>query len=167
MLSVIAEAKASVPSDSGSGALAPPKVIISACLLGEVCRYDGKTKRVSEVISACKDYEIIPFCPEAPLFGTPRERINVIDIHGENRIFTDSTNRDVTKLLEDEINSFIKLNPDAQKIILKSKSPSCGLGTTPILNEQKEILHNGNGIAAEIFQKNYKNIPIEDENSHL
>ena len=54
------------------------KVIISACLLGEACRYDGKSKKVNKVIEAFKDYEIIPFCPELPIFGTPRERINVV-----------------------------------------------------------------------------------------
>lgn len=46
------------------------KVIISACLLGEYCRYDGKTKSEQNVIDKFKDCEIIPFCPEAPLFGT-------------------------------------------------------------------------------------------------
>ena len=62
------------------------KVIISACLLGEYCRYDGKTKEVNEVIKAFKDYDIIPFCPEAPVFGTPRQRISVVKIDGEKRI---------------------------------------------------------------------------------
>ena len=83
------------------------RVIISACLLGENCRYDGVTKEDSGIIAAYADYEIIPFCPEAPIFGTPRERINVIEVDGENKIITDETNRDVTKLLEDEINFFI------------------------------------------------------------
>jgi len=139
------------------------KVIISACLLGHLCRYDGKTKQADEILNRFKDYEIIPFCPEAPLFGTPRERINVVNIDGENRIITDETNKDVTKLLEDEINSFIKLHPKADRIILKSKSPSCGLGTTPILNQQKIQQHLGNGIAGDIFLKEYKGIKIEDE----
>ncbi|WP_373003012.1 DUF523 domain-containing protein [Sulfurimonas sp.] len=143
------------------------KVIISACLLGHLCRYDGKTKKTNEIIEAFEEYEIIPFCPEAPIFGTPRERISVIKIDEKNRIITDETNRDVTQLLEDEINSYIRANPDAEKIILKSKSPSCGFGTTPILNEKREILNYSNGIAAEIFQKNYINSKIEDENSYL
>ncbi|WP_373035196.1 DUF523 domain-containing protein [Sulfurimonas sp.] len=143
------------------------KVIVSACLLGEICRYDAKMKKVDGVIKAFKDYEIIPFCPEAPIFGTPRQRISVLNIDGKNKIVTDETNEDVTKLLEDEINSFIKNNPQADKIILKSKSPSCGFKTTPILNEQREILNYSNGIAAEIFQKNYTNTKIEDENSYL
>ena len=143
------------------------KVIISACLLGHLCRYDGKTKKTTEIVDAFKDYEIIPFCPEGPLFGTPRERISVIKINEENRIITDNTNRDITALLEEEINSFIKLHPSADEIVLKSKSPSCGLGTTPILNSQKEKIHNGDGIAAEIFQKNYQNTPIIDESSFI
>lgn len=139
------------------------KAIISACLLGECCRYDGKTKAVDAVVEKYKDFKIIPFCPEAPLFGTPRERINVVEIDGENRIITDKSNIDVTKLLRDEINSFIKENPQADAIVLKSKSPSCGLGTTPILNEKKEVLRVGNGIAAEIFLREYKGINIADE----
>ena len=142
------------------------KVIISACLLGEICRYDGKQKRVNAVVEAFKEYEIIPFCPEAPLFGTPRQRINVIEIDKKKRIITDETNKDVTKLLEDEINAFVTMNPSADKIILKSKSPSCGLGTTPIMNKKKEIIKYGNGVAADIFQINYQNIPIEDENNY-
>ncbi|WP_310442082.1 DUF523 domain-containing protein [Sulfurimonas sp.] len=139
------------------------RVIISACLLGENCRYDGVTKEDSGIIAAYADYEIIPFCPEAPIFGTPRERINVIEVDGENKIITDETNRDVTKLLEDEINFFINSNPKVDEIVLKSKSPSCGLGTTPILNQGKEVLFYGDGIAAKIFKKKYKKANIKDE----
>jgi len=139
------------------------KVIISACLLGEYCRYDGKTKVINEVIKAFEDYEIIPFCPEDPLFGTPRQRINLVKIDGENRIITDKTNEDVTQSLEDEINSFISKNHDVDTIVLKSKSPSCGIGTTPILNNKKEVLGFGNGVAAGIFLKKYSSIKIEDE----
>ncbi len=140
-----------------------PKVIISACLLGEYCRYDGKTKQVNEVIAAFKDYEIIPFCPEAPLFGTPRERINVVQINGENRIITDETSEDVTKKLENEINSFTSEFTHVNEIVLKSKSPSCGLGTTPILNEKKEIVILGDGLAAKILKDKFPHAKIVDE----
>ncbi len=139
------------------------KIVISACLLGHLCRYDGTTKKSTEIVEAFKDYEIIPFCPEAPIFGTPRERISVIEIDGRNRIITDETNKDVTQLLEDEIYSFIKKYPDANMIVLKSKSPSCGVATTPILNENREKLYDGNGIAAEIFKKKYPTIEIKSE----
>ncbi len=139
------------------------KVIISACLLGEYCRYDGKTKKVNEVLEAFKDYEIIPFCPEAPLFGTPRERINVIEVDGKNKIITDVTNKDVSQVLKDEIYSFIKKNSQTDAIVLKSKSPSCGFGTTPILNTKKEVISYGNGIATEIFLEFFDEKIIESE----
>ena len=139
------------------------KVIISACLLGEYCRYDGKTKKADEIIDFFKDYEIIPFCPEAPVFGTPRERISVIEIDGEHRIMTDETSIDVTKLLEAEISTFVKLNKQVDEIVLKSKSPSCGLGTTPILDLQGKLLYHGDGIAAKIFKQEYISIDIKDD----
>ena len=142
---------------------AKKRVIISACLLGEYCRYDGKTKEVNAVIEAFKEYEIIPFCPEAPLFGTPRERINVVEINGENKIITDTTNIDVTQKLIDEVNSFCFKNLQVDAIVLKSKSPSCGYKTTSILNEKKEEVSIGSGIAAEILKKKYKHIDIKDE----
>ena len=141
------------------------KVIISACLLGEYCRYDGKTKEINTVIEAFKEYEIIPFCPEAPLFGTPRERISVVDVKGENRIITDETKLDVTPRLQSEIESFIASNLEPDAIVLKSKSPSCGFGTTPILDADGNILRVGNGVAAELFSKHYRELDILDEMS--
>lgn len=146
---------------------AKKKVIISACILGEYCRYDGKTKEIDAVKEAFRDYEIIPFCPEAPLFGTPRERINIMEIAGKQRIITDETNVDVTELLEAEIEKFIKVHPHADAIVLKSKSPSCGNGTTPILNEKKEIISFGDGIAAAMFKKYYNDTPLFDEETFI
>jgi uncharacterized protein YbbK (DUF523 family) len=144
---------------------AKKKVIISACILGERCRYDGKTKEFNVVKEAFKEYEIIPFCPEAPLFGTPRERISVVKVDGQNRIITDETLVDVTPRLEEEINTFCKKNSSVDAIVLKSKSPSCGYKTTPILDENRNLIALENGIAAEIFTKIYPNIAILDENS--
>ncbi|MCW8895577.1 DUF523 domain-containing protein [Sulfurimonas sp.] len=136
---------------------------MSACLLGEYCRYDGKTKKEDEIIKAYKDYEIIPFCPEAPLFGTPRERISVVEIEGMHRIITDDSKKDVTELLEKAIKDFVKSNPHVDAIVLKSKSPSCGLGTTPVVDIKGKVLYLGNGIAAQIFQNEYTDIDIKDD----
>jgi len=138
-------------------------VIISACLLGENCRYDGKTKKSNEIVEHFKEYEIIPFCPEAPLFGTPRQRISVVQIEGENRIITDETNEDVTEQLQNEIERFLLLHQDVTEVVLKSKSPSCGVGTTPIYNKKREFLKFGNGVATDIFFKIDQSYQIRDE----
>ena len=141
------------------------KVIISACILGENCRYDGKTKKIDSIMELFQEYEIIPFCPEEPLFGTPRERISVVEIDGESRIITDTTNVDVTKDLEKEINNFIEKHPRVDAIILKSKSPSCGYKNTPVLNAQKELIKYDSGIAAKILKKYFADIDILDEST--
>jgi len=143
--------------------MSKPKVIISACLLGELCRYDGQKKEVNAVVAAFCEHEIIAFCPEAPIFGTPRERIDVVEVKGKKRIFTHETNKDVTELLEAEIAAFISLHPNTDRIVLKSKSPSCGYRTTPIFNEKKELSKIGNGIAADMFAKHYPQLKIESE----
>jgi len=142
---------------------AKKKVIVSACILGEYCRYDGKTKKINSVLEALKGYEIIPFCPEAPVFGTPRERINVVCINDEEKIITDTTNKDVTTLLQNEITQFLKKHPQTDAIVLKSKSPSCGYKTTPILNTQKEILYYGDGIGAKMLKQKFPHITIQNE----
>ena len=140
------------------------KALVSACILGEYCRYDGKTKKLNAVIEALGDeYEIISFCPEAPLFGTPRERINVVQKGNELRIITDETNVDVTLRLEEEIERFLEKHSAFDRIVLKSKSPSCGYKTTPVLNEAKEQLRLGSGIAATMIAERFPEIAIESE----
>ena len=49
------------------------KILVSACLLGVACRYDGKSKPDASVIALKDKYALIPVCPE--IFGglpTPR-----------------------------------------------------------------------------------------------
>ena len=141
------------------------KVLISACLLGEYCRYDGATKIDNAVIEAFNEYEIIPFCPEAPVLGTPRERISVIFKDKEYRVITDETQKDVTALIKEQVDLQVQNHPDLEMIVLKSKSPSCGLGTTPVLNQEKRMLLKDDGIAAWYLKEKYPTIKIVDENS--
>ena len=39
-------------------------ILVSACLLGEACRYDGKSKGDERVIALSKEHNLIPVCPE-------------------------------------------------------------------------------------------------------
>ena len=76
------------------------KVAISACLLGEMCRYDGASKPALHVKKAFEGWEIVPFCPEAPVLGTPRERISVLKMAlGSLRVKGDESGRDVTDMI--------------------------------------------------------------------
>jgi uncharacterized protein YbbK (DUF523 family) len=139
------------------------KVAVSACLLGEYCRYDGATKQSDGVIEAFKDCEVIPFCPEAPVLGTPRERISIISMSEGYRLIGDESGRDVTKLIEKETQKLIDAHDDLDMIVLKSKSPSCGLGTTPVLGSKRQLLCYDNGVAAQMLKRHFTAVTFSDE----
>ena len=115
------------------------------------------------MIKALDGCEIIPFCPEAPVLGTPRERISVVSTDEGLRIIADESGRDVTELLIDQTESAIRNNPELHQIVLKSKSPSCGLGTTPILDEARQTIGFGDGIAASLLKDAFPKVEICDE----
>ena len=116
------------------------KVLVSSCLLNEICRYDGTTKM--DIYDDLDDYEIVPFCPEK-FMGVPRKKIslhkgldNAVHLIREDGL-------DVTQELSEEIDGFLAYAKGFDKIILKSKSPSCGYKTTPVIDEEKISLGHG------------------------
>jgi len=138
------------------------KAIVSACLLGDYVRYDGTTKEDRTVIEALKDYNIIPFCPEDPIMGTPRGRISVIKKEGEYKVITDESQIEITSAIKLQVEKILMEHSDADLVVLKSKSPSCGLGTTPILNEKKIEIERGNGIAATLLVKHFQTTVVDE-----
>ncbi len=148
---------------TGVSAFNARKVAISACLLGEFCRYDGASKSDAAVIAAFENDEIIPFCPEAPVLGTPRQRISVVKKGDQRFVMGEQSGEDFTQAILAQVELLVQNHPDLDMIVLKSKSPSCGLGTTPIFNEKKEAIGFGDGIAAQKLKVSYPDIVITDE----
>jgi uncharacterized protein YbbK (DUF523 family) len=143
----------------------PEKVIVSACLLGEACRYDGCSKKHEGVADFLKGKTVVPFCPEAPVMGTPRGRISVVATDSGLRVKKDADGSDVTDALIAQTEQLIAAHPDATKIILKSKSPSCGIGTAPILDESGNEIGKGNGLSADLLMHAFPDSEIVDENA--
>jgi len=139
-------------------------VAVSACLLGENCRYDGETKEVSAVRRLLDDpeVEVVMFCPEDPVMGTPRERINLVEVDGRLEVITAHTDVKVTSAIKLETQRQLFDKP-LDLVILKSKSPSCGLGTTPVVSSCGKLLRYGDGIAASEIKKAFADIEIIDE----
>lgn len=154
------------PTDAIATKISAPaerKVAISACLLGEFCRYDGQSKSDAAVISTFKNDEIISFCPEAPVLGTPRERICVIEKGDHRRVIGEESGVDFTRAIITQVDLLLQNHSDLDVIILKSRSPSCGLGTSPIYDENQKAIGFGDGIAAQRLKESYPNIVITDE----
>lgn len=107
------------------------KLLISACLLGVSCRYDGKSKPMENIEKLMEKYELIPVCAEI-FGGLPTPRVPA-EICGEKVITSDG--RDVTGEYEKGAAEVLRLGKlfGAKKALLKERSPSCGSG----------IIHNG------------------------
>lgn len=136
------------------------KVIVSACLLGEPCRYDGKSCPNQMVIDYVKDKEVYAVCPEQ-LGGlqTPRASCEIIDGKVMNTQGIDCTKQYIDgamKVLE------LAKKENISLAILKSKSPSCGYGEVYDGSFCRKLI-KGNGICAEMLVNNAVNVINSDK----
>lgn len=126
-------------------------ILVSACLLGKPCRYDGKSKPCERVIALSNTYNLIPICPEVmgglPTPRTPSEICGERVLMKDGRNVTENYNSGARKALE------IARENACTVAILKEKSPSCGSG----------LIHNGlfdgglvegDGITTQLLKQN-------------
>lgn len=113
------------------------RIAVSACLLGETCRYDGRAKPCARVMALAEcGCELVPVCPEvAGGLPTPRTPCEVVSAPNEYSGWTgwkieDAHGADRTR--EYALGAKRELaraqQADCELAILKSKSPSCGSG---------------------------------------
>lgn len=126
-------------------------ILVSACLLGERCRYDGKSKPCDEVIKLNEKYNLIPVCPEV-LGGleTPR---TPCEIQNGRVISADGIDRTMEYTTGAQIALEIAKENNCKVAILKSKSPSCGKGKI-FDGTFSGTLTDGNGITAQLLTEN-------------
>ena len=101
------------------------KIMVSACLLGENCKYSGGNNQSEKVLVYLKGHEVIPVCPEV-MGGLPTPRLPAEIVGGEviNKagVSVDSEFRlGAMKALE------IAKGEKIDLAILQSRSPSCGV----------------------------------------
>ncbi len=140
------------------------KLLVSACLLGCACRYDGGSCRDGRVLALKDEWDMIPVCPEQ-LGGlcTPRapsERV------GDGVLMVDGT--DVTKqYMQGALTVlYIAETLGADTALLKAKSPSCGKG----LIYDGTFTGNkipGNGVAAQLLLDHGISVYTEEETEIL
>ena len=126
-------------------------LLISACLLGVSCRYDGKSKPLPGIEKLKERYALIPVCPEI-LGGLPTPRIPS-ERHGEKVLTEDG--RDVTAQYAKGAAEALRLAAffGCKKALLKERSPACGSGKIYDGTFTK-TLTDGFGVAAELLSEN-------------
>ena len=137
-----------------------PRLLVSACLLGTPCRYDGKSKRSEAVCALAEAFELIPVCPEV-LGGlstprTPSERQGARVVRKDGRDVTAEYRRGAAAALE------TARREGVLAAVLKERSPSCGSGEV-YDGTFTGALTAGDGVTAELLKAN--GIAVYGENS--
>lgn len=144
-----------------------PRVGISQCLLGDRVRYDGRSKPLDESIlhTLQKNFELIPVCPEVEAgLSTPRPPVQLTGTLEMPRLTgRDDPTLDVTEQLRQFSGSRTKQLSDLSGYIFKSRSPSCGLNSTPVFSEGRIVTENSRGIFAHTLLSHYPELPVTED----
>lgn len=100
------------------------KVLVSACLLGENCKYNGGNNYNPRVAAFLEDKEVIPVCPEMQAgLGVPRTPVEIV-----NGVIISKTGENVDAQLRRAVVKIMgKLDKDIACAVLQSRSPTCGV----------------------------------------
>lgn len=136
------------------------KIAVSACLLGENCKYNGGNNYSEKVAKYVEGHEVVPICPEV-LGGlsTPREPAEIVggEVKHKAGDSVDKEFRAGAKVALD----LVKKN-QVELVILQSRSPSCGVKTIYDGTFSGNIIP-GQGVFAEMLKEaNIKAVDVEE-----
>ena len=136
------------------------KILISRCLAGYNCRYDGGGCLNENAAHLCEEYELIPVCPEED-GGLPTPRTPA-EIRGGRVITRDG--RDVTAEYERGAQAALAaaIENKVEFAVLKARSPSCGSGGI-YDGSFTGALVPGDGVTAALLKKNGIRVITEEE----
>ncbi|QCD45261.1 DUF523 domain-containing protein [Campylobacter mucosalis] len=145
--------------------MAKDKILISACLLGKNCKYNGLNNQTDEVAKECEilsnTFELIAVCPEE-LGGldTPREPAEILD----EKVITEFSKLDVTKEFLKGAKKCVNIakQNSVNIAVLKAKSPSCGSGYIYDGSFSKTLIKK-DGLTAKALKENGVKIYTENE----
>ena len=127
------------------------KILVSACLLGVSCRYDGKSKPCGAVDALKEKYQLIPICPEV-MGGLETPRIPS-ELKDGRAFRKDGT--DITEQCIKGANEALRLAEKfgCKAAVLKERSPSCVSGSIYDGTFTGRVV-SGDGIAAAVLKNN-------------
>lgn len=141
------------------------KVIVSACLLGENCKYDGGNNYTPAVAEFLKGKEVIPVCPEMLAgLGCPRTPIEIV-----NGVVMDRNGNSVDGAIRGAVAQLMEMfkKEEIQCAILQSRSPTCGVNQI-YDGSFSHIRITGSGVFAQALKDaGYPVIDVEDIGNYL
>lgn len=136
------------------------KIMVSACLTGENCKYNGGNNRTEKVLQLMRGSEVIAVCPEQmgglPTPRVPAEIRDGVVITKDGRIVDANFREGARKCLE------IALRERPDLIVLQSRSPSCGVKKRYDGTFTGNLI-DGAGVTAQLLMENHFHvIDVED-----
>ena len=121
------------PADAGAPRETRPRYVVSGCLAGLSCRYDGGSNPCARVVRLVEEGLAVPVCPES-LSGLPVPRPPCEQVRGagetDDARVVSRTGEDVTRAFTHGADRALAaaLATGCREAILKARSPSCGVG---------------------------------------
>lgn len=136
------------------------RILVSACLLGENCKYNGGNNRSEALLRRLQGHEVLPVCPEVLSgLGVPRPCVELRDgvaynQYGEN---VDAAFRaGVEKALAQIEGQAIDL------VVLQSRSPTCGVKQIYDGTFSRHLIPGQGMLAAALTARGYRVVDVED-----
>ena len=136
------------------------KIVVSACLLGENCKYNGGNNFSSAVAEFIRGKDVITVCPECLAgLGIPREPIEIVNgnVQHKDGSSVDTALREAVAQILSQLQG-----EEIECAILKSRSPTCGVKQVYDGTFSGALVDGMGILAAALQDKGYKVIDSED-----
>ena len=136
------------------------KILVSGCLLGENCKYNGGNNYNPRVVEFLKDKEVISICPEMMAgMGCPRNPIEIVD-----GVLTDCHGKNVDSLIRKSVMEIMERirDEEIQCAILQSRSPTCGVNQVYDGTFSGKLIPGSGVFAKSLMDAGYLVIDVED-----
>ena len=139
------------------------KILVSACLLGENCKYNGGNNYNPAVAEYVKGREVLAICPEMMAgMGCPRTPIEIVD-----GVLMDRDGNNVDAAMRKAVADAMELirKEDIQCAILQSRSPTCGVNQVYDGSFSGKLIPGSGILARTLKNAGYRVIDAEDVRS--
>ena len=137
-----------------------PKIVVSACLLGENCKYSGGNNYDANVVKFVEGKEVIRVCPETLAgLGIPRAPMEIVDgvLRNEDGTCVDAPVRHAVARILEQLK-----HEDIECAILQSRSPTCGVHQVYDGTFSRKLVDGSGVLAQALKEAGYHVVDRED-----
>ncbi len=136
------------------------RVLVSACLLGENCKYNGGNNYNAAVVDFVTNQDVLPICPEMMAgMGCPRTPIEIVD-----GVLMDRDGNNVDAAMGEAVARVMEMlrKEDILCAVLQSRSPTCGVNAVYDGSFSGKLIPGSGVLAQALKEAGYRVIDAED-----